>query len=58
MDEANQGIKDYYLFPAIDLAATNLRLAESNDAGLDAYRFENLEFFFQMAERISVEEAA
>jgi len=58
MDETNESIKDYYLLPAIDLAATGLRLAESNHALLDAYRFDDLEFFFEMAERIRVEEAA
>jgi DNA invertase Pin-like site-specific DNA recombinase len=58
MDEANQAIKDYYLFPAIDLAETKLRLAENNHALLDAYRFDDLEFFFDLAERIPVEEAA
>lgn len=58
MDEANQGIKDYYLLPAIDLTEAKLRLAESNHALLDAYRFDDLEFFFSMAERIRVEEAA
>ena len=58
MDETNQAIKDYYLFPAIDLTDAKLRLAENNHALLDAYRFDDLEFFFQMAERISVEDAA
>jgi len=58
MDEANQAIKDYYLFPAIDLNDAKLRLAENNQAMLDTYRFDDLEFFFAMAERVSVEEAA
>jgi hypothetical protein len=58
MDESNQAIKDYYLFPAIDLSVAKLRLAESNHTLLDVYRFDDLEFFFQMAERISVEDAA
>ena len=58
MDKANQHIQDYYLFPAIDLTDTKLRLAEDNHAMLDAYRFDDLEFFYAMAERISVEEAA
>lgn len=58
MDESNQGIKDYYLLPAIDLAAVRLRLAESNHALLDSYRFDNLEFFFQMAERVAVQDIA
>jgi len=58
MDETNEGIKDYYLLPAIDLTEANMRLGESNHAMLDAYRFDDLEFFFEMAERISVEDAA
>ncbi len=58
MDETNKAIKDYYLLPALDLNAANLRLSENNHALLDAYRFDDLEFFFQIAERISVEEAA
>jgi DNA invertase Pin-like site-specific DNA recombinase len=58
MDETNQTIKDYYLFPAIDLADARLRLSENNHSLLDAYRFDDLEFFFHLAERISVEDAA
>ncbi|MEN9661767.1 MAG: hypothetical protein RL324_716 [Verrucomicrobiota bacterium] len=58
MDETNQAIKDYYLFPAIDLSQAKLRVAEDNHSMLDAYRFDDLEFFFEMAERISVEDAA
>jgi len=58
MDETNQVIKDYYLFPAIDLTDAKLRLAENNHMLLDSYRFADLGFFFQMAERIFVEDAA
>ncbi|HSH94826.1 MAG TPA: hypothetical protein VK968_11820, partial [Roseimicrobium sp.] len=58
MDETNQAIKDYYLFPAIDLNVAQLRLGVDNAAQLDAYRFDDLEFFFHMAERVSVEDAA
>jgi hypothetical protein len=58
MDETNQAIKDYYLFPALDQLALRLRLAECNDALLDAYRFDDLAFFYEMTERISIEEVA
>ncbi len=58
MAEDNQGIKDYYLLPGIDLTETKMRLADNNHTLLDSYRFDDLEFFFQMAERISVEDAA
>ena len=58
MDATNQAIKDYYLFPAIDVTRARLRLAEDNHVELDAYRFDDLQFFFEMAERIPVESAA
>ncbi len=58
MNEANDAIKDYYLFPAIDILESRTRLADCNHASLDAYRFDSLEFFFRMAERINVEQAA
>jgi hypothetical protein len=35
MDESNHGIKDYYLFPALDQVALRLRLAECNNALLE-----------------------
>ena len=46
------------LIPAIDLMDLRLRLSEDNHALLDAYRFDDLEFFFEMARRIRVEDAA
>ena len=58
MNESNQAIKDYYLFPALDVTADRLRLAENNHALLDSYRFDDLEFFFAMVERLHVEDAA
>ncbi len=58
MNEMNQGIKDYYLFPALDRVAAKVRLAEDNQIALDCYRFDDLEFFYDMAERISIEEVA
>jgi hypothetical protein len=58
MDSLNQGIRDYYLLPAIDLTWKNLRVAEENGLYLDAYRFDNLEYFTRMAERAVIEEAA
>ena len=58
MDSLNQGIRDYYLLPAIDLTWKNLRMAEENGLYLDAYRFDNLEYFTRMAERAVIEEAA
>jgi hypothetical protein len=58
MNEANEGIRDYYLLPGLDLTWGNLRLAEDNGIYLDAYRFETLEYFLRMAQRAKIQEAA
>jgi hypothetical protein len=54
----NCSIQDYYIFPAIDLSALHLRLAEKNPSGLDIYRFDSLLPLFQMAQRQSIGELA
>ena len=58
MDEANRAIKDYYLFPALDRLALQVRLAECNSVLFDTYRFDDLAFFFSLAERVPLEEVA
>lgn len=49
MDQFNQVPLDYYLFPHLDLAGERLRLAEDNGLNLDAYRFESLDYFYEIA---------
>ena len=56
MDAANEHIRDFYLLPALDMTWENLRVAETNGIYLDAYRFDTLEYFFAMAERVFVED--
>ena len=58
MDPTNQAIHDYYLLPGIDMTWERLRVAEENGIYLDAYRFETLDYFVGMAERVALEEAA
>jgi hypothetical protein len=58
MDELNENPLDYYLLPFIDITKDRLRLAEDNGAILDTYRFETLDFFFGMAERVKIRLAA
>ena len=58
MDAANEKIHDYYLLPGIDMTWENLRVAEENGVYLDAYRFETLDYFYGLVERIKIEEAA
>ncbi len=58
MDADNREVLDYYLIPAIDVENPQIRLMENNRLALDAYRFDDLEPFFMMAERAALPEAA
>lgn len=58
MDSENRDPLDYYLFPSLDLMFEKLTLAEDNAIGLDTYRFFTLDFFFGMAQRAQILEAA
>jgi DNA invertase Pin-like site-specific DNA recombinase len=58
MDRRNREPFDYYLLPRIDMTAPRLRLAENNGVSLDAYRFETLEYLFDLAARAELLEVA
>ena len=58
MDDTNAMPLDYYLLPRIDMREAVLRLAEYNGLSLDAYRFDSLRSFYQMAARTSFRAAA
>lgn len=58
MDDSNEKPKDYYLLPRLDMRDAVLRLAEFNGLSLDAYRFDTLAPFFQMAARSQLRKAA
>jgi DNA invertase Pin-like site-specific DNA recombinase len=58
MSQQNDERLDYYLLPAMDMAVPRLRLAENNGIALDAYRFESLDYLFQMASRTRLLEVA
>lgn len=45
---------DYYLLPSLDIENPKIRLAENNHVALDAYRFDELEVFFHLTERVPV----
>jgi hypothetical protein len=57
MDATNDGIRDYYILPAVDMTWENLRVAEANGIYLDIYRFDTLDYFLRLAERVTLEEA-
>ncbi len=54
----NRETLDYYLLPSLDVMFEKLSLAEDNPIGLDTYRFSSLDFFFGMAKRMRIPEAA
>lgn len=54
MDTDNKTPLDYYLLPALDIENPKIRLTENNGLALDAYRFDDLEPFFYLTERVPV----
>ncbi len=58
MDSDNEKPLDYYLLPRLDLALGKLMITEENPIGIETYRFDTLDFFFGMARRIRIREAA
>jgi hypothetical protein len=58
MASDNRTTLDYYLLPSLDMTFEKLSLAEDNAVSLDAYRFATLDFFFGMAQRARIPEAA
>ena len=58
MDARNEKPLDYYLLPALDIENPCRRIAEHNGRALDTYRFDNLEAFFSLTERVAIPEAA
>ncbi|AQQ05389.1 recombinase family protein [Roseibium algicola] len=58
MNEQNLRARDYLILPTFDMDAKVLRLGENNGIWLDAFRFDNLDPLFEMAERIPISEAA
>lgn len=58
MDAVNREALDYYLLPSLDVEDSRIRLSENNGFALDTYRFDDLEPFFQLAERAAIPEVA
>ena len=56
MDRPNTDALDYYLLPQFEMRTNRLGLAEENGLMLDAFRFDTLDFFFDLAGRVRVSE--
>ncbi|MEO6964724.1 MAG: recombinase family protein [Acidobacteriaceae bacterium] len=58
LQPGNDEILDYYLLPRLDILTERLSLRPENGLILDVYRFNNLNFFMEMAHRARLEGAA
>lgn len=59
MDETNADVRDYYLLPWIDVGGLGrVRMTEANGVSLDAYRFDDLDPFFELTQRAAIRVAA
>jgi hypothetical protein len=58
LDESNQSPLDYFLLPRLDFGQLRIRLADQNAIEFDSYRFDTLDYFYGMAERVRVRRVA
>jgi DNA invertase Pin-like site-specific DNA recombinase len=57
LQPGNEEILDYFLLPRLDLLTERLSLRPDNCLALDVFRFSNLNYFLEMAERVRIEGA-
>jgi len=58
MSSNNAAVLDYYIFPSLDISISRLLLSEHNPVNLETYRFDTLAYFFGMARRTRIPDAA
>jgi DNA invertase Pin-like site-specific DNA recombinase len=58
LQPGNEEILDYYLLPRLDVLTEHLSLRPDNGLIMDVYRFNNLNFFMEMAQRVRMEGTA
>jgi DNA invertase Pin-like site-specific DNA recombinase len=58
LDHANQAALDYYLLPRLDFWLPRISLAEQNAIEFESYRFDSLDYLYNMAARTRLRRAA
>ena len=58
LDHANQGELDYFLLPWLDLPKQEIRMCNRNSADFECFRYDDLGFFYGMAERVRIYQKA
>lgn len=54
LEIGNRLPRDFYVFPSLDITSDRLRMGDANRIELDGYRFDTLEYFFRILERIKI----
>lgn len=57
MDVRNEAIQDYYILPALEFSADQLRLSEENSGFLDGFRTDTLDYLLKLSVNISLDKA-
>ena len=57
MSHNNVDVLDYYIIPHIHIDHSLLKVRDKNKFGIDAYRFDTLDFLYKLAARTILEEA-
>jgi len=55
LDPQNREELDYYVLPWLELPRQEIRLCNRSNAAFEAFRFEDLSFFYGMAERVGIQ---
>jgi DNA invertase Pin-like site-specific DNA recombinase len=50
----NETILDYFVLPLAELLGKTIRILEHNQLALDIYRFDNLDFFFELCKKTTI----
>jgi hypothetical protein len=58
LNSSNQAPLDYYLLPRLDFVRPRISLRDQNPIEFESYRFDTLDYLYQMAERIRIGRSA
>ena len=58
LNSSNQAPLDYYLLPRLDFIRPRISLRDQNPIEFESYRFDTLDYLYQMAERIRIGRSA
>ena len=58
MNDENKELHDYYVLPMEEINSPKLLLCENNGLFLDAFRFDTLDYFFELTKRSGILEVA